>query len=392
MRDRTRTVTWAITAICVVAAAVELSGLHWLRAIAFLGAACVPIVVQLPWRKQVAFAVVAVLLSTTLTLLGALGLDLYLHHWYATSGGYNVWGYRGAVVEAKTPGEHRLVMLGGSVAFGYGVQVDQTIPAYLQQFIAQARPRSPAKVINLGWNSEGAYSFLFTLKDYAHLNYDAAILYSGYNDWLYNNQVFRHQSAIFRATGYLSMLQTVPMGNWLRIRDLSRLGDQVVFKPNLADRSSTEAVQTALRVSQAVERQLGKLVPEPVPESVMAAGACGERWDYYCGSVQRAVDFARQEGKEVFVVTEPYAVRASAGGPAGRAIYGWQYHVEQQRILANMLAVKYAKDKRVHYVNMGPAVDLNDPELCYDGLHLTSKGNRQLASRLAPEILNAWSW
>ena len=381
-----------VTTVLVVSAVAFFWSGRWMRGSALSLLACVPFVLRLPWRKQAAFAVAAILLSSVATVAFVFGVDLYLHSRYALTGGYNVWGYRGPAVSTKKPGERRVVMLGGSVAFGYGVPSDQTIPANLQRLLAEARPQTPVTLVNLGWNSEGAYSFAFTLKDYDYLDYDAAILYSGYNDWLLNNQVFRHQSAIFRATGYLPILPIVPLADWLRVRDLSKRGDQVVFKPNLADRSSSEAVQTALRVTQAVERQLGKLVPEPVPESVMAAGACGDRWDYYCGSMQRAVDYALHHGKEVFVVTEPYATRATMGGPAGRIVEGWQFHVEQQRILANMLEVMYAKKKRVHYVNMGPTVDLNDRELCYDGVHLTVAGNRQLAEHLAPEILKAWSW
>jgi len=272
------------------------------------------------------------------------------------------------------------------------VSSDQTIPTYLEPLLQAARQQTPVSVVNLGWNSEGAYSFAFTLTDYDYLEYDAAILYSGYNDWMLNNQVYRHQSAIFRATGYLPMLPLVPLADWLRVRDLSKRGDQVVFKPNLADRSSSEAAQTALRITQAVERQLGKLVPDSTPASAIAPGTCGERWDYYCGSVRRAADYALSQNKQVFVVSEPYATRATRGGPAGRIVEGWQFHVEQQRVLADMLRVVYRDDARVHYVNMGKAVDLADPALCYDGVHLTAAGNRQLAQHLAPEILEVWVW
>lgn len=365
---------------------------RWLWAV-FFGALSMGVqLLRLPLKKQIIFGVLAILLSTIATLAAVVGLDLYLHHRYARTGGYNVWGYRGPGVGAKRPGERRIVMLGGSVAFGYGVDADQTIPAYLEPLLQAARPHTPARVVNLGWNSEGAYSFAFTLKDYDYLTYDAAILYSGYNDWMLNNQVYRHQSAIFRATGYLPIMPIVPLVDWLRVSDLSKRGDRVVFQPSLADRSSSEAAQTALRVSQAVERQLGRLVPEVVPESTLTAGACGDRWDYYCSSIQRAVDYALQQGKHVFVVSEPYATRASRAGPAGHLVEGWQLHVEQQRILANMLKVRYAQERRVHYINMGPAVDLADSALCYDGLHLTAAGNRQLAQHLAPEIVQAWAW
>ena len=393
-RQRSST-QWLVTAGSIVSLLLMVGAAwkgRWIWAVLLAMVSMAIQLLRLPLKKRIVFGLLAMLLSTIATLAFVAGLDVYLHHRYASTGGYNIWGYRGLVAPPKRPGERRIVMLGGSVAFGYGVPADQTIPAFLAPLLQAARPRNPVSVVNLGWNSEGAYSFAFTLKDYDYLSYDAAILYSGYNDWMLNNQVYRHQSAIFRATGYLPILPLIPLADWLRVRDLSKRGDQVVFRPNLADRSSSEAAQTALRIAQAVERQLGKLVPDARPASAIVPGTCGEQWDYYCGAVRRAVDYAVSQNRQVFVVSEPYATRATRGGPAGSAVEGWQFHVEQQRVLADMLRVVYREDARVHYVNMGKAVDLADPALCYDGIHLTVAGNRQLAEHLAPEILEAWTW
>jgi hypothetical protein len=394
MRSRLTTLFSIATSVLVALAVGAFWRGRWIWMALFLVVAAGAQVIRLPWKKQVAFAAAAILLSSLATIAFVAAVDLYLHTRYAMTGGYNVWGYRGPIVGAKKPGERRIVMLGGSVAFGYGVRSDETIPANLAPLLQAARPATPVSVVNLGWQSEGAYSFLFTLKDYDYLKPDAAILYSGYNDWLHNTQVFRHQSAMFRLTGYLPIVPIIPLADWLRIRDLSETRDanRVVFKPNIADRSSSEAAQTALRITQAVERQLGKLVLAGESAALIPPGTCGERWDYYCGSVRRAVDYALSENQQVFVVTEPYATRATVGGTAGLVVSGWQFHVEQQRILSEMLAVAYKTEPRLHYVNMGPAVDLADPALCYDGVHLTAKGNRQLAQHLAPEILRAWTW
>jgi hypothetical protein len=392
MRSRLTTFSSIATIALLALAAGALWRGRWMWTGLFVVLAAAAQVIRLPWKRQVAFAAAAILLSTVATIALASGVDLYLHARYARTGGYNIWGYRGPIVGAKRPGERRIVMLGGSVAFGYGVPSDETIPAHLEPLLRAARPQTPLGVVNLGWQSEGAYSFLFTLKDYDYLKPDAAILYSGYNDWLHNDQVFRHQSAVFRATGYLPITPIVPLADWLRIRDLSETRDvnRVHFQPNIADRSSSEAAQTALRITQAVERQLGKLVPDA--PTAIPPGTCGERWDYYCGSIRRAVDYALSKHQQVFVVTEPYATRATRGGTAGAITEGWQFHVEQQRILSEMLGVAYTSEPRVHYINMGHAVDLADPALCYDGVHLTATGNRQLADHLAPEILKAWTW
>jgi hypothetical protein len=390
MKSSLVTASWIATTIFIALSGAAFWRGRWLWTALFAAIAVGAQVIRRPWKRQVAFAAMAIVLSSIATVVFVLGIDVFLHFRYARMGGYNLWGYRGPVVGAKKPDERRVAMLGGSVAFGYGVPSDETIPAHLEPLLQRARPQTPVSVVNLGWQSEGAYSFLFTLKDYHYLKPDAVILYSGYNDWLHNDQVFRHQSAVFRATGYLPIVPIIPLADWLRIRDLSNQRDRVVFKPNLADRSSSEAAQAALQITQAVERQLGKLVPDT--QTTIPPGTCGERWDYYCGSVRRAADYALSKNEQVFVVTEPYATRATRGGTAGRITEGWQFHVEQQRILAEMLAVVYKAEPRVHYINMGRAVDLADSALCYDGVHLTIAGNRQLAEHLAPEILSAWTW
>jgi hypothetical protein len=64
---------------------------------------------------------------------------------------------------------------------------------------------APTRVINLGFNNEGAFAFLPTLQDFRYLDYDIVCLYEGYNDLPGdegpNTAVFRHESPIFRLTG-----------------------------------------------------------------------------------------------------------------------------------------------------------------------------------------------
>ena len=68
-----------------------------------------------------------------------LAADLYFHHRVERFAGVNIWGYRGPrVSRKKAPGEHRLVVIGGSTAFGYGVDWDQAFPAYLERDLRAA--------------------------------------------------------------------------------------------------------------------------------------------------------------------------------------------------------------------------------------------------------------
>ena len=104
-------------------------------------------------------------------------------------------------------------MLGGSTAYGYGVNWEDAIPAQLERALTSAPCH--ATVVNLGYNNEGAHSLRFTLEDYLWLDYDAAILYEGYNDVSLdtapdaNRQVFRRDSPVFRLTGYLPIFPII---------------------------------------------------------------------------------------------------------------------------------------------------------------------------------------
>ena len=267
-------------------------------------------------------------------------------------------------------------MLGGSTAFGYGVGVDETIPAYLERDLAGALSSSPqARVINLAWNGQGARSFRFALEAYEYLDYDAAVLYSGYNDLFHNADSFRERSAIFRLTGYLPILPVVPIRDWLHIGDLSDTRDQrVVFQHTLKERYAAEAADTALRISRELERQIGRLTPGRTSDPMPTSDACRDQWAYYCQQIGDSVAFALSRGKTVFVVTEPYIS---------------DNHVLQQSELAGMLRSVFQGDPRVQYVNLGKVLQLSDRDLCYDGMHLTPNGNAIVARALADEIARA---
>ena len=362
---------WLVAAVVLaVASAAYLAQVRWLMGAGMLGLSAISFAWYLAPGRRLAFALAAVALSSAGTVAFVAGLDLYMHHRYARSGGYNVWGYRGDAVGARSSDERRVEMLGGSVAFGYGVDVDEAIPANLQRFLNRDAGSARRVVVNLGWNSEGAYSFQYTLKDYAYLHSDVAILYSGYNDLLnFNNQVFRHQSAVFRTTGYLPILPVIPLTAWLRLGSLgSQDSTKVVFTPKLTDKYATEAADTALRISQALERQLGRLAPEDIGAAPSGKPA---DWQYYLQAVRAAVTVALGQGKQVVVVTEPYIS---------------DRHAEQQSAVAAMLRDEFGGERRVHYLNAGRTVDLHDRALCYDGMHLTAAGNRIVAEWLAPRI------
>jgi lysophospholipase L1-like esterase len=340
-------------------------------------------------RKFVLFAVAAATLSVLLILAVALAADLYLHQRAEKSAGLNRWGYRGPVVGRKSPGELRVVMLGGSTTFGYGVTWDEAIPARLERTLNQTGGLPTTRVVNLGFNNEGAYSFLPTLKHFDFLDYDVVILYEGYNDIIGdggpNRAVYRLESVVFRLTGYFPLLplaldekaKALRYGNLDAAYEASRGtgSSTAVFRPGLANRTTATALEAAESVSSALGRQLGRIAAQPPPAPHASEAGCASPWSHYCDSMYAAASHAVSLGKAVAIVAQPLL----AG--AGRDV-----HLGQQQALADMVRRKFAGNPRVRYVDLSGAIQIEGSPHAFDGMHLNADGNTIIAVALAPAI------
>ena len=99
--------------------------------------------------RFVAFGLLAATGALVATLLLLIAADVYVHHRIERYAGVNVWGYRGPAVGKKKPNEHRLVVVGGSTAFGYGVQAEEAFPGIVRFFESLARkPRTFLELVS----------------------------------------------------------------------------------------------------------------------------------------------------------------------------------------------------------------------------------------------------
>jgi hypothetical protein len=344
-------------------------------------------------RKRLVFAFLATALAVLLGVAALLATDIYLHGRFEKSAGVNIWGYRGPVLSRKKPGDLRIAFLGGSTAFGYGVTWDEAIPAQLEQKLNARLPPgvSHVSVANLAYNNEGAYSFVFTLDDYKYLDYDLVCLYEGYNDMMGdsaspNTSVFRRDSPVFRLTGYLPIFPIVfrekasalRFGGELDGYYRSMRGDDIktVFHPGLAKRTAAGALDATAAVAESLDRQLAKAMQEPRRAVVGGeSSGCKSPWGEYCQSMFTAVDHALAMGKRVLVITQPYLVGALRAR-----------HVDQQATMSAALLRRYQGNARVQYANMGEVVDMADPLVGYDRMHLTAPANAVVAERLVEPI------
>ncbi len=336
-------------------------------------------------RRRVVFACVAVALAVVAAVIAIVGVDVWLHARYARWLGYNVWGYRGKIVGAKQPAEYRVVMLGGSVAYGYSVERTATIPVYLERNLRIMKGTDQFTVVNLAYNAEGAYSFTYTLRDYAYLHYDLAILFEGYNDLTdqpRNTSVFRHQSPIFRLTGYLPIFPLIfrekagAMMNGGRLNAMYLGSGKTVFRPSWTARAGASALRTAADVEAALEEEFGPMSKRgPEPADIVRETGCVD-WALYCQAIAAAVDVARSLGAQVLVATQPHTLGSLR-----------ERHIGQQRAMSEMLARRYGNDPNVAYLNLGDGLDMSDETLSGDRIHPTAEGNLRLAAAFTPAVL-----
>lgn len=340
---------------------------------------------KLSARRRMAFALIAVAHAVMIPIIAITGVDLWLHARYANWLGYNVRGYRGPLAGSKQPDEFRVVLLGGSVAYGYAVAPSDTISVFLQRDLQARNPSGRFTVVNLAYNNEGAYSFVYTLKDYASLRYDLAILFEGYNDLRDeppNTSVFRHQSAVFQATGYLPIFPLVFRekaaallhGDTASLYPLYR-GDKTIFRPPWIRRTSAAVLRGSADIGEALEREFSGFSPHTsAAEDVSKSTGCAHV-PFYCQSIAKAVDLVRANGRQVLVATQPYML----GSTRAR-------HVLQQEEMAAMLVRRYRNDVNVRYVNLGDVLDLSDERLSGDRMHPTAEGNARIATTLAEPV------
>ena len=94
---------------------------------------------------KIILAVQVVILSGLLLLAA----DLSAHKRVEMVGGVNIWGYRGAVVKRRVPGDVRVLFLGGTRAYGYGAAAHDTI-AHALEWELTVQTQRRITVINAG--------------------------------------------------------------------------------------------------------------------------------------------------------------------------------------------------------------------------------------------------
>lgn len=326
------------------------------------------------------FGLLSVVFFLGTPLLALLFLDLHLHEKFNSSYmGFNIRGYRGPLLGPKPEDTYRVAVLGGSTAAGYGVRVDQTLPALLGQALENNFPDSNTDVANLGWNVQGVYSFPFTIESYADLKPDLWIFYIGYTDAGINTCDWRKESTCFRFTGYMPIWPLIFREKAMVLMSGGNL-DQVYRDPKIVFTPTLKAkiVGTALHETVDAAEEMGRILDRwanQAPLSKRQGIRRGEAEDpvsFYLHWVNISIEKALSlsEGS-VLLLGQP-------------RIGSW--HAAQQKALHEFFLRKYANNPRVYYHDLASAIDLKNPDLAPDGMHLSSLGNEILATKLCPVV------
>ncbi|MEE8543729.1 MAG: hypothetical protein V3S94_07710 [Gammaproteobacteria bacterium] len=223
----------------------------------------------------------------------------------------------------------------------------------------------------------------------SYLEPDVALFYAGYNDLeRVNLRVFRHESQVFRLTGYMPILPVVIREKVMLLRygsmEAAYRGEKTVFRPTIVQRTTAGALSAVDHIGQSLERQLGRLSGPTAAQGVTDvvvrehALSCAEPWGVFCQTVADNIDYALGRGMRVLVVGQPYLAR-----PQLR-----EQHQEQQLRMAAMVQARYGSNPAVRFVGLGNAIDLSDQALAFDLMHLTPAGNEQLASVLVDPLMD----
>jgi hypothetical protein len=206
--------------------------------------------------------------AALLAVIGLLALDMKAHKRVEMLGGVNVWGYRGAVMNGKRANEIRVAVVGGDLAFGWGVASDETLASFVRRLVALDMDRPGGKswhltAVNISARGLAPVEYASWIEHFAHLRPDVICILSDPAGHALAGDRFlpdRH-SKFFTAFGYSPILPLVldEKGGVSGSETMRSAGalfarlDPQVTSPTRPDRTvSPQALASAVRAAEAV--------------------------------------------------------------------------------------------------------------------------------------------
>lgn len=280
----------------------------------------------------------------------------------------NAQGFRGPVVApAKAEGVTRVVLLGGSTSFGWGVNDAETIDVALRAHLATRLPGRPVEVINAAFDGYDTFQLLERMRsDVVRLRPDVVILNVGIND--VRGAEFRNIIDADPRT----MLWREPMAH---ARDLVARG-----APRLVDRVQhwVHAARLAALVRDRLKREA---IEESMPRAVHWDAA-----DHFERNVRRLAAIAERHGAAVVLSTPPSALRERHRPTETSSISYWSIDAGTTAMYRDTLAMRLARiaeDGRARGAAIVWVRPVVPPADFLDDAHLTAAGNVKVAEALA---------
>ena len=324
---------------------------------------------------------------------GAVGFRPRPHAVFAygngTSATTNAEGYRGPVVpQQPAPGTVRVVLLGGSNTYGWGVSDDQTIDAHMRRILPQRLPSVHFEIVNLAFDGYDSRQDLERLRaDGLRLGPSVVIINDGPNDvknaWFSNLTTDDPRTLIWedvlrrlrdeRAHGGPSL--------WTRVKHYSLLArvpgylkEQLKSRRDLAYRARNK-----------------NTVAAPTPSAPAGGPPYPAAAVYFEHNVREMVGLSLNAGAAVVLATPPSGLELYAPTFTSGRAYWLQdaqttqaYRDELDRRLRVIAAEEQGAGNNVRYVM--PSL----PKSAFlDDSHLTAEGNRLVATSLAEAVIAA---
>ena len=292
------------------------------------------------------------IIGVELVVIAALltvALDVKAHARVEGLGGVNLWGYRGPVMRVKQRREIRIAVVGGNLAFGWGVAASETVAPTIRQLTALALDVRGGEAVvvtaaNLGVSGLRWQEYGPRLARFSYLQPDVVCIYLDPTDHPSGVRLPSADSGVARLTGYVPMLPLV----------LEEKARRLNFGAGVAS--------AAGGVLGAADRLLSSVL------GAESAAPEGPPFDAISGTVSTALAVARGV---VVVVPAPFSPDDTVA----------------REPIASQSRMRYANEPRVRIVDLADFPAVADDGLRLDGRNFSVAGHLAVAEAVTPAVL-----
>jgi hypothetical protein len=265
--------------------------------------------------------------------VGLVVLDMRAHHRVERLGGVNVWGYRGDVMGQKRPNEIRVAVVGGDLAYGWGVAAAETLAMYVRRRVSlyvsgSADRQRDVTAVNIAGRGLTPGEYASWIDRFAYLKIDVLCVVPDPPGHPPGDGRFLpdRRSRVFEATGYSPILPLV-------LREKAAVSRLALLRPVAAILEAAD-LQSAPSIDSA----------QPYESAIASAVGAGER--------------AARAGVVVVWPTD-------AAAAAGRLAPG---------------------DSRVQVVKLEEHPETRSADVLLDGYHWSAGGHSRAADAVTPAV------